>query len=88
MDIPEDLGGKAAAGGAQKEWTERLADWAEQQLNRENAAPLLEDALPELERTLIRIALKRAHGHRQDAAKILGWGRNTLTRKIRSLDLD
>ena len=48
----------------------------------------MDEALPEFEKTLIRVALKRAGGHRQRAAKLLGWGRNTLTRKIKSLDLD
>jgi two-component system nitrogen regulation response regulator GlnG len=49
---------------------------------------LLDEALPELERTLIRAALARAEGRRQDAAKLLGWGRNTLTRKMRELNLE
>ena len=49
---------------------------------------LLDTALPEFERTLIRTALAHAQGHRQEAARLLGWGRNTLTRKIRELKLD
>jgi len=88
LDIPEDLGGKSSGKGAFHEWTQSLAHWAEQQLNDQDRSPLLDAALPEFERTLIRIALNRAKGHRQDAAKLLGWGRNTLTRKIRSLELD
>jgi two-component system nitrogen regulation response regulator GlnG len=88
VDIPEDLGGRTGAKGAQQEWTQSLAYWAEKELGATQVKPLVEEALPEFERTLIRIALDRANGHRQDAAKLLGWGRNTLTRKIRSLDLD
>ena len=88
LDIPEDLGGKLSGKGASKEWTQSLAHWAEQQLNDEDGRPLLDSALPEFERTLIRIALNQAKGHRQDAAKLLGWGRNTLSRKIKSLQLD
>jgi len=88
VDIPEDLGGTSPDPAAQKEWTQRLADWAERQLSKNDDTPLLDSALPDLERTLIRIALKRTRGSRQDAAKLLGWGRNTLTRKIRSLNLD
>ncbi len=48
-----------------------------------SASALLTDAQPEFERVLIRAALKRTQGHRQDAAKLLGWGRNTLTRKLK-----
>ena len=88
LDIPEDLGGKSSDEGASKEWTQSLAHWAEQELNDEDGSPLLDSALPEFERTLIRIALNQAKGHRQEAAKLLGWGRNTLSRKIKSLELD
>ncbi len=88
LDIPEDLGGKLSGKDASKEWTRSLAHWAEQQLNDKDDSPLLESALPEFERTLIRIALNQAKGHRQDAARLLGWGRNTLTRKIKTLELE
>ena len=87
IDIPEDLGGRAGK-GAQQEWTESLAYWAERELGSDGQSPLIEAALPEFEKTLIRIALDQAKGHRQQAAKLLGWGRNTLTRKIRSLNLE
>ena len=88
LDIPEDLGGSASDARSRAEWTDRLAEWAEQQLSSDDSVPLLDEALPELERTLIRIALARSQGRRQDAAKILGWGRNTLTRKIRALNME
>ena len=52
------------------------------------AAPLLDDALPDFERTLIRVALQHTRGHRQEAARLLGWGRNTLTRKLKELGMD
>ena len=87
IDIPEDLGGRAGK-GAQQEWTQSLAFWAEQELGSAEQSPLIEAALPEFEKTLIKIALEQAKGHRQQAAKLLGWGRNTLTRKIRSLNLE
>jgi two-component system, NtrC family, nitrogen regulation response regulator GlnG len=34
------------------------------------------------------VALKRTQGHRQEAAKLLGWGRNTLTRKLKELGMN
>ncbi len=37
---------------------------------------------------MIASALARTGGRRQDAARLLGWGRNTLTRKIKELDMD
>jgi two-component system nitrogen regulation response regulator GlnG len=85
-DIPADLGG---AGGPHSslDWSQALASWAQARLAT-GGAPLLDEALPEFERTLIREALKAAGGGRQDAAKLLGWGRNTLTRKLRELGME
>ena len=86
-DIPTDLGGADQSYRAAQEWTRSLASWAEQQLSSRRG-PLLDTALPEFEKTLIRIAMSRTGGHRQEAARLLGWGRNTLTRKMKSLHLD
>jgi len=87
-DIPADLGGgPAPAGGASAGWSQVLAGWAQARLAT-GGAPLLEEAMPEFERTLIREALKAARGGRQEAAKLLGWGRNTLTRKLKELGME
>ncbi len=83
-DIPGELGGNESSQRAAREWTRLLASWAERQLSS-NKTPLLEEALPEFERTLIDAAMAQTNGHRQDAAKLLGWGRNTLTRKMKVL---
>ena len=86
-DIPSDLGGQEANPKAAQDWTRSLAAWAETRLG-EDEQPLLDIALPEFEKTLIRIAMAKTNGHRQEAAKLLGWGRNTLARKMKSLHLD
>jgi two-component system nitrogen regulation response regulator GlnG len=87
-DIPEDLGGDDAQNRATGEWTRSLAVWAQTQLGGTTKESLLDTALPEFEKTLIRIAMAQTNGRRQDAAKLLGWGRNTLARKMKSLQLD
>jgi two-component system nitrogen regulation response regulator GlnG len=86
-DIPGDLGGVPGAAKLQDEWTRQLTHWAEKRL-ASGETPLLDDALPEFERTLIRAALRQAQGGRQEAARLLGWGRNTLTRKLKELTMD
>ncbi len=86
-DIPVDLGGDETPKQAAREWTRVLASWAERQLHN-NETPLLDAALPEFEKTLIEIAMSQTNGHRQEAAKLLGWGRNTLARKMKALHLD
>jgi two-component system nitrogen regulation response regulator GlnG len=35
-----------------------------------------------VEKILLDAVLARTGGKRQEAAKLLGWGRNTLTRKL------
>jgi len=87
QDIPAELGGDKRSARAAQDWTRSLASWAESQLTTDEA-PLVEKALPEFEKTLIRIAMSQTNGHRQEAAKLLGWGRNTLARKMKALDLD
>jgi two-component system nitrogen regulation response regulator GlnG len=86
QDLPPELGGLTASHGA--DWTTGLSHWAEAQLSVAAPPPLLADALPAFERTLIITALRRARGKRLEAAKLLGWGRNTLTRKIKELGLE
>jgi len=49
---------------------------------------VLEEAVPIFERTLIEAALERTSGRKRDAAVLLGWGRNTLTRKLKELDMN
>ena len=84
-DLPPEI--DARARDLQADWQSALADWAVRQAASGQGA-LLDLALPEFERILIRAALKRTQGHRQEAAKLLGWGRNTLTRKLKELSLE
>ena len=86
QDLPAEYGG--ASRRQDDDWTAGLAQWADAQLTRSSELSLLSEALPAFERTLIRAALKRARGKRLEAAKLLGWGRNTLTRKMKELDLN
>jgi two-component system nitrogen regulation response regulator GlnG len=46
---------------------------------------LLDAALARFETALIEAALAHTRGRRGEAAEALGWGRNTLTRKIKEL---
>ena len=88
QDIPADIGGSELSQRAAEEWTRSLAAWAEQQLSATDSDPLLDTALPQFEKILIQAAMAQTKGRRQDAAKLLGWGRNTLTRKMKSLHID
>ncbi len=84
-DLPPEMSG-AARVSPDSDWTTALTRWAEARATTDGES-WLAAALPEFERTLIRAALRKSNGHRQEAAKILGWGRNTLTRKLRELGM-
>lgn len=71
---------------ASQDWDAQLMGWAKTRL-ADGADHLLDEAIPRLERVMIRAALFQTDGHRQEAARLLGWGRNTLTRKIKELDM-
>jgi len=91
-DLPAEVlrASTSVAGVAAEEatWSTLLARWAETEAHRAESPPLLDTALPEFERSLIRVALAHTGGHRQEAAKLLGWGRNTLTRKLKELHME
>jgi two-component system nitrogen regulation response regulator GlnG len=87
-DLPAVVNGVADTRAAPADWTSLLTDWAQRHAAQQSGKPLLDVALPEFERTLIRVALAHTQGHRQEAARLLGWGRNTLTRKLRELGMD
>jgi two-component system, NtrC family, nitrogen regulation response regulator GlnG len=86
-DLPAEIIGAVSSAPAEQDWTGALAAWADRQA-LSPPRPLLDDALPAFERTLIRVALRHTQGHRQEAARLLGWGRNTLTRKLKELGME
>ena len=68
------------------DWEPGLRRLIEQRLAR-GEINILDKLNAEFERILIQVALNHTGGRKQDAAKKLGWGRNTLTRKLKELGL-
>ncbi len=64
------------------DWRRQLRAWADAELAA-GRAELLAGALPEFEKILMDAALAKTGGRKQEAAGLLGWGRNTLTRKLK-----
>jgi len=85
-DLPSDLmqGSAEQPGG---DWLQGLAAEAGARLARGEAA-ILDELTQAYEKTLIEVALRHTGGRRIEAAHLLGWGRNTLTRKIHELGMD
>jgi two-component system, NtrC family, nitrogen regulation response regulator GlnG len=88
-DLPPEVRATSGTGTREDEgsWQQALDRELAQALARGERA--VGDRLEqEFERTLILRALAHTGGHRMEAAQWLGWGRNTLTRKIQELKLD
>ena len=85
-DLPQEI--LVALGLTRDEdaWVGSLARWSFTRL-QDTGERLVERALPLFERTLIKVALRHAQGNRRETARLLGWGRNTLARKMHELDV-
>ncbi len=57
-----------------------------QRLNRGDIR-ILDEVTPKFETIALHAALQKTGGRKKDAAELLGWGRNTLTRKLKELDI-
>ncbi len=86
-DLPPELRSDNGNKPAGDDWESALRHWASSQL-QQGANDILDTAVPAFEQIMIESALKFTGGRRQEAAKLLGWGRNTLTRKIKELNMD
>ncbi|KFZ30663.1 nitrogen regulation protein NR(I) [Pseudidiomarina salinarum] len=86
-DLPDELGeplGEPLAKGAVEEydWQQALKRALSRQLAN-GEQDILQELVPEVERLALELALEATGGHKQQAAHLLGWGRNTLTRKLK-----
>ncbi|WP_407313254.1 nitrogen regulation protein NR(I) [Pseudomonas sp. nanlin1] len=85
-DLPPELLSLPQDTAPVTNWEQALRQWADHALARGQSS-LLDSAVPSFERIMIETALKHTAGRRRDAAVLLGWGRNTLTRKIKELGM-
>ena len=83
-DLPTEVVGTPAT--VDEDWQSSLRRWASGRLACGERG-VMNDLTPAFERLMIGVALERTGGRRQDAALLLGWGRNTLTRKIKELGI-
>lgn len=84
-DLPVELSSEAGQDGEHRvgsDWQQLFRHWAsEKALTGQEGA--LSEVVPLIEHILMDVALEKTAGKRQEAAKLLGWGRNTLTRKLK-----
>ena len=87
-DLPSELNDKQVSDIAvsHESWQQQLAKWVDNELGS-GKSNIIEQVMPDFEKILLTSALKYTQGHKQEAAKRLGWGRNTLTRKLKELKM-
>ena len=85
LDLPDEL--QADKGPGDSKWEQQLRGEVSEKLKRGEQG-ILEELSKRFEAVLLQSALLHTRGRKQEAARKLGWGRNTLARKIRELDID
>ncbi|MDH4134074.1 MAG: nitrogen regulation protein NR(I) [Gammaproteobacteria bacterium] len=85
-DLPPELRSIETGVAMGEDWRAGLRQFIAQKL-AQGESNILEKLGPEFERILLQAALGHTGGRKQDAAQKLGWGRNTLTRKLKELGL-
>ncbi len=86
-DLPPELEqAESNTQPSQDSWQQMLRSWANNALG-DGRQQILQQAVPEFERVMIETALDHTNGRKRDASLLLGWGRNTLTRKMKELGM-
>ena len=80
LELTADGGVETARSGG--DWQQMFRQWAANKA-LSGQEGVLADVVPMIEHLLMEVALEKTAGKRQEAAKLLGWGRNTLTRKLK-----
>ena len=82
-DLPSELSEvqKVSVAG---DWRVQLGQEIQQRLEA-GESRILDQLVPEFERLALEVALQKTAGRKKDAAELLGWGRNTLTRKLKEI---
>jgi len=86
-DLPSGFNTAASLGEPAQTWQQLLGRVVADRLS-EGHRDILSEVGPDFERVLLRTALSFTRGRKQEAARWLGWGRNTLTRKLKELGMD
>ena len=86
QDLPAEMLKDEMSSDETSDWQSLLSEWADREMSKDEN-PILDHALPLFESVMIKAAMRKSGGKRQQAAILLGWGRNTLTRKIQELGL-
>ncbi len=85
VDLPAGLREKDALGETGESWSGALRSWTRKALF-EGQSDLMSTARGQFEKVILDCALEHTGGKRVEAARLLGLGRNTLTRKLNEFE--
>jgi two-component system nitrogen regulation response regulator GlnG len=85
VDLPDSLRERDSGGVPGESWSVALHSWTRQAL-LSGQVDLMTEARGELEKVIFDCALEHTGGKRVEAARLLGLGRNTLTRKLQEIE--
>lgn len=85
-DLPPELHVESRNDQISSDWSSSLRAYIQEHLDN-GGANLLDVTQPMFEKTLIDIALNHTSGHKQEAAKLIGYARNTLSQKINKYNI-
>ncbi|TMP85405.1 nitrogen regulation protein NR(I) [Pseudoalteromonas ruthenica] len=85
-DLPPEIL-NAQTSQVDADWLDLFQQWLNNEFKqgKDNVWPEIQ---AQLETRLIKSALASCGGHKQDAAQRIGWGRNTLTRKLKERNIN
>lgn len=86
QDLPSEVKEYEFTDIPSSSWEDGMQNWLKNVSMNINSG-LSEIAITKIEKMLIKTALERSNGKKNDAAQILGWGRNTLTKKMKELGI-
>ena len=82
QDLPSEVKEFELTDIPSSSWEDGMQNWLKN-VSMNIDSGLSEIAITKIEKMLIRTALEKSNGKKNDAAQILGWGRNTLSKKMK-----
>ncbi|MFL2720802.1 MAG: nitrogen regulation protein NR(I) [Gammaproteobacteria bacterium] len=82
QDLPSEVKEFEITDIPSSSWEDGMKNWLKN-VSMNIDSGLSEIAITKIEKMLIRTALEKSNGKKNDAAQILGWGRNTLSKKMK-----
>ena len=87
-DLPNEILeiGANLSANSDSSWEDGFVSWLRDLVDSQET-DVLDFVNPKIEKLLIKKALEKTNGKKNDAANLLGWGRNTLAKKIKELGI-